>query len=174
MDLAPIHDKRVLGVNNAYMLGDWVDAVFFGDCRWWDWNKETLNKFGGLRITCCQRSKPFPGVLHLRRGKSTGIESRPGFISWNRNSGASAINVAYHLGAVRVVLIGFDMKMTGNNHNWHHYHKHTPPANIYQNRFLPVFAQIARDARELGLQIINATPDSEIKEFPMMKLEHCI
>ena len=26
-----LHDKHVIGVNVAYLLGDWVDMVFFGD-----------------------------------------------------------------------------------------------------------------------------------------------
>ena len=26
-----IHDRRVIGVNNAYQLGSWVDVCWFGD-----------------------------------------------------------------------------------------------------------------------------------------------
>ena len=30
-DLDLIHDRRVIGVNNAYQLGSWVDVCWFGD-----------------------------------------------------------------------------------------------------------------------------------------------
>ena len=30
-DLSLIHDRRVIGVNNAYSLGGWVDVCWFGD-----------------------------------------------------------------------------------------------------------------------------------------------
>lgn len=31
LDLSPIHQYRVIGVNNAYQFGHWVDACWFGD-----------------------------------------------------------------------------------------------------------------------------------------------
>ena len=41
MDLSPIHSRPVIGVNNAYALGPWVDVIFFGDAHWWPHNKKT-------------------------------------------------------------------------------------------------------------------------------------
>ena len=26
-----LHDKHVIGINVAYLIGDWIDMVFFGD-----------------------------------------------------------------------------------------------------------------------------------------------
>jgi hypothetical protein len=26
-----LHDKHVIGINVAYLIGDWIDIVFFGD-----------------------------------------------------------------------------------------------------------------------------------------------
>jgi hypothetical protein len=31
VDLTPIHHRRVIGVNNAYRMGNWVDICWFGD-----------------------------------------------------------------------------------------------------------------------------------------------
>ena len=33
-DLSCIHDKRVIGVNDSFKLGDWIDICFYGDTRY--------------------------------------------------------------------------------------------------------------------------------------------
>jgi len=126
-----IKDKHVIGVNNAYLMGQWVDICWFGDCRWWDWHKDELRKFGGLVATCCVRllDKGLPLKI-CQRGKPQGIEKRQNRIAWNSNSGGSAVNFAYHLGAKRVVLLGYDMRRVNDQANWHNNHP-APQKNPY-------------------------------------------
>lgn len=173
-----IHDKRVIGVNNSFMLGDWVDVCWFGDPRWYDWNIVDLSEFGGLKACCCGALMGKPGVKVLRRGKPMGIDLRANFISWNRSSGGSAINLAVHFGAKKIVLLGFDMKPSDDQgeNNWHNLHKvKTNTSNPY-NRFLESFPHIKRDVRELGVEIINSTMCSLIPEdvFPKIPLEEIV
>jgi len=175
-NLPLIHSKRVIGVNCAFSLGAWVDLCYFGDGRWYHWNHKELRSFGGLKVTCFAGAnvEQWPGVMQVRRGKPEGIDTRKRHLSWNKNSGGSAINLAYHLGAKRIVLIGYDMKVDENeNHNWHtkYVGKHTPPIKIYENRFLACYKTIKRDADKLGIEILNTNPDSALLEFPFVKLE---
>lgn len=178
-DLSVIHSRRTIGTNNAYQLGDWVDLCWFGDCRWYDWHRERLLKFAGLKISCCQRTFGKPGIQTICRGKPAGIETRPGFVSWNGNTGGSAINIAYHLGARKVVLIGFDMRRVNGEPNWHTEHVEKTPGNrpndenIY-DRYLDRFKSIAADARRLNMEIINTTKGTEINNFPIIPLEDCL
>lgn len=185
MDLSPIHGRRVLGVNQAYTLGPWVEVTWFGDHRWFEWNVSRLRSYPGLVVTCAREfidKKSNPAwVKLLRRGEQYhGIETRPGYVAWNGNSGASAVNLAWHLGCARVVLLGFDMRRTpgapNEGHNWHadHAGHHTPPADIYERRFLRCWPYIARDAERLGLEILNATPGSAIEEFRRVTLEDAV
>ena len=59
----------------------------------------------------------------MGRGKPAGIETRAGFVSWNSNTGVSAISLAYHLGVRTIVLLGFDMKNDADgNSNYHDDH----------------------------------------------------
>ena len=177
-DLTILHNQRCIGVNNAFMLGSWIDAMYFGDCRWYEWNHEELKKFGGLKITSCMRVglRKWPGILQVQRKSAKGICKNPIAVRWNNNSGASAINVAYHLGAKIVVLVAFDMMdlKEGDNHNWHDYHNHIPPPDIYSKRFLKVFSHIRKDADKLGFEIINANPNSGLEDFPKMTLKEAI
>ena len=184
VDLDLIKKYRVIAVNNAYGTPvskdrnfcyydphDWVDVCWFGDERWYHWHKRSLRKFKGL-IVCCRENMHGSGVYGVCRGKPEGIEARPRFVSWNRSSGASAINLAYHLGARKIVLLGFDMRRVDDKPNWHD--DHPSPAKNPYTRFLQPFPKIAADAKELGLEIINATPGSAIKQFPIMPLKEVL
>ncbi len=181
---APLHliyERRVIGVNSAFELGSWIDVCWFGDMRWFEWNAKKLRYFGGLKLTCANSAFPkgecWPGVHHVKRENKRGIWSRtPNKVYWNNNSGASAINLAYHLGAKKIVLIGFDMKMVNGEHNYHNSHKphHTPKSNIYQERFIPRFNVIKQDATRLGLQIINTSMNSALEVFDKVRLENAL
>lgn len=170
MDLSPIFSRRVIGVNDAFKLGNWIDVCWFSDCRWYEWNKEALKGFTGAIASCVNCSCDHPRVLQVQRLEGSGIITTPSRVKWNKSSGASAINLAYHLGAKRVVLLGFDMKTQEGKHNWHENHKHVPRTTIYQSLFLPPFEKIAQDAERLGLEVVNATPGTELKVFPLVDL----
>lgn len=168
---------RVIGVNDAFRLGDnIVDVAWFTDCGWFDKNRVKFARFGGLKAHCCNRHAERPGVHRIVRQDTSGISTNPKKINWNKNSGSSAINLAYLLGARRVILIAFDMQFgQSKTHNWHAEHKKKRPKNWNPfPRFLDPFAELAKDAKVLGLEIINANPDSAIEVFPKMKLEAVI
>ena len=171
-----LKDKKIIGCNNAFELDVAVDVCWSGDMRWLLRNKEKLRHFGGLKLTCVQAQQIPPGIHQLQRGKLNGIEKDPRKISWNHNTGASAINVAYHFGAKKIVLLGFDMQHIEGKNNWHDSHAPTwsPAPDVYEKRFLPKFNQIKIDADALGLDIVNATPGSALTLFPIVELKDVI
>lgn len=178
-----LEGRRCIAVNNSYRVAPWAETVFFGDVKWWDWHSEELLGTGMPISTCCENVKL---KQHMGKGKYSrikfysrdhskraGITTKPGdYVSWNNSSGAAAISLAYKLGAKKIVLLGFDMRMVDGQKNWHDDHvekKHNP-----FNRHLKTFPAIAKDARALGLNIYNATPNSAIKQFPIVDLEDFI
>lgn len=175
-NLELIHDKHVIGVNNSYLLGDWVDIGWFGDKKWLFWHKATWKRWPGIKASCNHSHEVIKHesgwIKFMARGKTVGIDTRPGFVSWNRCSGSSAINLAYHLGAKRIVLLGFDMHDVDDQKNWHSDHKDNGKAPY--DRFLSCYGDIAKDAKDLGLEIINATKGSAIKHFPYFPLEELV
>ncbi len=172
-NLSCIHDKRVIGVNNAYELGDWIDICFFGDTRWLPWNKDKLINFAGL--TVCNTPVKCGWVKKLIRNEGFGIDKRPTHCCWNKNSGGAAINLAVHLGAKTIVLIGFDMGVSEEGeHNWHKIHKlqnHPTKHLPYEKRFLDKFAYIKQHCDELRVRVINTSMESKITEFEKMELK---
>jgi len=177
VDLSLLHGQRVIGVNQAFKLGPWVDVLYFGDCDWYHrYGMPEIRQYAGLKISSCSIIPQFgwKHVHRVRRTKPYGIEyEHRDAVAWNNNSGASAINVAYWLGAERVVLVGFDMHKQDGRKNWHDDYRgerHNP--DLF-DRHLKGFPAIAEDAEKIGLEIINATPHSAITVFPYQPLEDC-
>ena len=175
-----LSNRRCIAVNNSYRIAPWSEAVWFGDVKWWDWHQLEVLASRIPIATCCENSKleQWKGshqILFYNRDRERrfGISQRDGFVSWNKSSGASAINLAYYMGARTIVLIGFDMRPVKGMKNWHDDHLEKPGLRPYF-RHLKCFPAIKRDADELGLTILNATPGSAIKQFPIIDLKEVL
>jgi hypothetical protein len=173
----------VIGINVAYLIGDWIDMVFFGDSGFFLKHKQGLAAFPGLKISCTPQTEKYDWVkTMIRDSKHTkGISSNPKAVSWNNNSGSAAISIAVHAGAKRIFLLGFDMKLgTDKAQHWHNqYHRmeNMNPRKVMHlpfDRHLMGFPIIAKDAQRLGVQIINVCPDSRIEEFKKVSLSQLI
>lgn len=178
--LAPIHGAHVIGVNNAYQIGPWIDCIFFGDCAWYLVHRQALAMFPNLKVSCCPRfsgrpQKDMEGVKYLAKHggeRRYGISDNPSKVSWNHNSGAAAINLAVHFGVKRIVLLGFDMCLEGQVSHWHgsHGNKKPPPFE----RHLKGFPVIAGDATRRGVEVLNCNSHSAIDSFPKVTLQEVL
>jgi len=172
--MTPIHGEHVIGVNNAYQIGTWIDVCLFGDCSWYLVHRERMARWPNLKVGCCFGCPDYldpDGIKYLPRdrAKKVGIGTNPGKLSWGYNSGAAAINLAAHFGARQIVLLGFDMSHSNSQAtHWHKGHGH--PRKTY-NRFLKGIPAIAADASALGIEILNASQESAITHFRKVSLE---
>ena len=167
--LKQLHDQHVIAVNMAYLLGEWIDILFFGDDSFWNKEKENIFNFKALKVTCADSCTDYRRIKYLKKDpkKFHGISNDPSMVSWNQNSGAAAINLAVHTGVKRIILLGFDMTLDNNqNQHWHKFYKGNKNtiAGTFRNH-LKGFPAIAEDAKNLGVEILNANPDSKIQEF---------
>lgn len=197
-----ICNEHVIGVNNAYMIGNWIDVTFFGDCGWYLKHKDHLAKYSAIKVTCCSRFRNRPvddpeRIKFLARDteKRHGITQNRKKVSWNKNSGGAAISLARHLGVRQIILIGFDMDINVDKGNWHsHWHgyhvelrsgkkdrrgnpKSRPTKQSVEKNFkrhLSTFPNIATDAKEQGIEILNANPYSKIDCFPRVNIQEVL
>ncbi len=178
--MAAIHSKHVIGINVAFMIGNWIDMCFFGDNGFYLRFKKDLAKFPGLKLTCNSQPGRDGFVKCLARDTShpKGISMVPGKVSWNYNSGAASISIAAQAGAKRIMLLGFDMKLSDEKNQ--HFHDVYKRGRVVEdrrlrklpfNRHLRGFDQIARDAQALGIEIININPESAIEQFRKVNLK---
>jgi hypothetical protein len=107
--------------------------------------------------------------------------SRPGLgktlIHFGGNSGYQAMNLAYLWGVKKMILLGFDMKMThGMSHFFgdHPYHKHRGgPNERLCAHWVKQFEKLAIDLAAEGIEVINASRHSALKCFPREPIELC-
>ncbi len=167
---------RCIAVNNSYTIVPWAETLWFGDLRWWWWHREELAKINMSIATCCENQRIKSDIVdqsrltfYSRDFRRYGICTIKDRVCWNSNSGASAINLAYWMGAKTIILLGFDMHFVKGQKNYHKDHP-IKDGNPFK-RHIKCFPFIKSDAQALGLTIINATPGSAIIEFPICTLE---
>lgn len=174
---------RVIAINNSYVLCPWADALYFCDVSWWKHHRdEVLKTFTGKHMISMGMSGD--GVRRLRNSGLAGLETDPGGLRHGTNSGYQAINLAYHFGAKRIVLLGYDMRVNASQTNGRkteraHWHQGHPwnhidyPAyeRIMKENWLPRFSLLAEPLASAGVEILNATPGSALTCWPMRSLE---
>lgn len=161
-----LRGENVIGCNESYQLGgDIVKYCHFLDLPWWNLHKEGLASYTGISTTC-NRLVESLGVL-LFKSRPKGIEfSRKDTLGHNRNTGLSAINLAIHLGATRIILFGFDM-CSGEDDLTHWYSRSSETNKTTQRMHRRSALEVFEDVEEKGgIEIINASLISKIPYWP--------
>jgi hypothetical protein len=166
---------KVIAINNAYQIAPWAELLYFCDEKWWTWHKDRAGyrSFTGRKVTLenprlCQTE---PAVHALRNyGWGPGLcEIRDGVYT-GRNGGYQAINLAVHLGARRIVLLGFDMRAVRGRTQWHDEHPVKDPVDVYQVQMMPCFETLPPALERRGVEVLNASPGSALEVFPKVDL----
>lgn len=160
-----LRGKRIIATNNSAFRVPWADVMYWADARWYQWNKERLSEFRGKYMIT--RKRPTPDLGHdikLIEHHFVGLSHDPRMVAgWC--SGSNAINLAYLFGAARIVLLGFDM--TGAN--FHDEHQLPSQEDFYKAKFIPAINLMALKLAQAGVEVLNATPNSQLECFPMIK-----
>jgi hypothetical protein len=168
-DVDTCRGHLVLAIKDTIRLAPWADVLYGCDAKWWTHHGPTLN-YHGPRFAL--EDQPF--AAPLKNTGMTGLETDPIGLRTGKNSGYQAINLAMHLGARRIVLLGYDMQPSpAGAHHWfgaHPYHAYEPPYRA----FLDCFETIVEPLKTLGVTVINATRTTALKVFPQMPLAQAL
>lgn len=114
------------------------------------------------------------GLNYVPTEPGEGLAKRAGHIRQGRNSGYQALSLALLFGASRVVLLGYDMSMTGKRSHWHGDHKglNNPRAPQLQS-WCAIFATLAdaMKAAKHPAHVVNCSRHTAITCFPREALE---
>jgi hypothetical protein len=169
-----LRGHHVLVINSSYRLAPWADAWFFTDSGVYDRFRREIEEFPGLIVTHSRKAKR---ELPRKVNRVKGIW-RPGFappgsdhIRQGRSSGHSAPSFLVTAASTDIVLVGYDMRTVhGREHCHDDYAGQTRDLEIYEREFIPAFAGWHADAQAIGVRIVNATPGSALREFPIVDL----
>ena len=169
--VAFVRDKaKVIAVNDAYRLAPWAHVLYACDLKWWTWHPEAV-AFAGLKVTHSKiAAQDFAGLRWMPcDSRAPGLSTNAEKLHCGKNSGYQAVNLAYLLGARRIVLLGFDMRRINNAGHW--FGEHPDRIRSSYGPWLKTFETVAAQCAELGLTIINATPGSALRCFPQQSIE---
>jgi hypothetical protein len=173
--LDPVPGWSCMVVNNTWKLAPWADVLYAGDPNWWEAYGHEVKHWRGVKYTRHLRSAARYGCEYVRRiRKGEGLCTQPMVIHSGGNSGYQAVNLAYHLGARRIILLGFDMHRRNGGH-WFGEHQNMLSAPInHIKEWVRLFRPLARDLANMGVEVINATPGSDLDCFPKMSLAQAL
>lgn len=157
---------RVIVVNDSWRLAPWADVLYACDCKWWQAHYDELD-FPGLKVTMSANC-PFPlNVVDVAMGGRI-ITDEPR-IGSGSNSGFQAANLAVQFGAKKLVWVGFDMRVDLGVH-WHGMHgkKLNNPTEARVSRWRKYLDDAAGDFARLGVEVINTSTVSALKNYPKM------
>ena len=170
-----LRGRNTIGCNSSFLLGvDFCEVCVFGDAKFWRAHSERLKYYGGLVVTNLPAlaSEETPPWVKVMKRRARGLHTDA--LGWNANTGALAINLALLLGASRIFLLGFDMKLGEEGEvNWYEQHLDKPNPRSYK-RFTKGFGWVAMDLRRKfpDRQVFNVTDDSDLKRFPLVGLDY--
>jgi len=166
---------HVVAVNDAYRLAPWADVLYGSDAAWWRVHQGVPN-FQGLKYSIWVSGQRWPAGVHvLRNAGSDGLEADPHALRSGRNSGYAAINLAVHLGARRIVLLGYDLQLgpDGKTH-WFGDHPSSLTRSSPYAHFLAKFQTLPAPLQALGIEVVNCSRRTALKVFPMRPLREVL
>lgn len=166
---------RVIAINNAWERAPWADALYACDPRWWEWYG-AADRFHGIKVTLEQHDtearvlRRWPEVKVLRNDGRTGLCEDPTALRTGKLGGYQAINLAAHLGAARLLLLGYDCRR-GPNGELHCHPDHPIPGVEPKPAWRDDFATLIGPLQTRGIEVVNCTPGSALTCFPMGRVE---
>lgn len=166
-----LRNRKVIAVNKAFLNCPWAGAMFWTDSRFYQWYKDDINNFSGLKYTIRPKDYYPSNIDVLRKGARFGLETSPSALAHGNNSGYAAINLAYHMGAKQIILLGYDMGNDGKRSHYHEGYPVNPTSDkTYKEQFIPGFESLHSVLSQKGIPVWNASPHSKLDVFPKITI----
>lgn len=186
-DLELLRGRCVIAINDSHERIPWADILFFADARWWVKHRESALRFAGRIVTTSDVALPDgdPAIDRVRRcrrvtagnGEPLRLCREPDGLAVRRTSVTAAMNLAFHLGAMVLVLLGVD-GCRASDGRCHHYNKPRPiDADRMDKQFELQAADlrsVADDLRGAGVTVLNASPGSVFDFWPVVSLSDAV
>jgi hypothetical protein len=166
-------NQAILAINDSYLLAPWAQYHYHCDLKWYNWHKDNpeYKSFNGIKIT--QDTLPDKSILRIKGKHEKGVSFNSEYIHYGSNSGIQALNIAVHMGASRIILLGYDMKIAGNGLA-HWFGDHPDKVRSNYAAWLTNYGIAADQLRDKGIEVINCSPDTALICFPRMTLESAL
>lgn len=176
IDYALATGHHVMAINATFEKAPNATALYSGDFLFFknyiaDIRKVFKGEVWSQDSTSCDRWRE---IKRVRAANRDGLGKAP-LIYLNGNSGFQGINLLYHWGYKRIVLLGMDMRL-GPKGEKHHHEDHPKPMVQAQVFFewLHKSTRLALDLKNEGIEVLNATPGSALTCWPHVDLQEVV
>ena len=163
------YSRAVIAVNTTYMMAPWAHILYAGDFLFIKTHHRRMAQCQGSIWTTDSTAAEQYGVNRWKGRNDVGLGET--MIHLNGNSGAQAINLAYLFGARKIVLLGFTMREIDGKKHFHGDHEKPLVQKQLFGEWMHKMEFVARDAKRLGVDVVNADPLSAMTCFRMGNLE---
>lgn len=162
---------RVVAINTSFRRAPFADILYACDGQWW---KQVDPKTGLNYFT--EASEYFPpesmwtqdstaardfSLQHIRSIPGSRLSLEKTIICQGMTSTIQAMNIAFHAGASRFILLGVDCK----GRHWHE--EHPPPLarSLPHRAWQENFAIFGADLKDQGIEVVNCSPGTALNAF---------
>jgi hypothetical protein len=164
-DFERLRGRRVLVVNSSLYAVPWADALFFGDDRWGFQNMAAINAFAGEIYTVS--TVPVKTAKRLKKVvPPPALIERPNALVMRRTSLTASLNLAWHKGVARIVVLGADMKAAADGRTHHHAPHPWPSLAGCWDEQMKELRGAATVLTAAGIEVVNASLESRIDFWP--------
>lgn len=180
MNLDVLRDRiHVAAIKKSVERCPWADIVYGCDEAWWAHEAKGLPKFRGLKICYAPKVTAQFSDIHridIKRNTDALLTGETGVVGSGGNSGFQLFNLLVQFGVTGILLIGFDMHNNGGVH-WYGPNKWLMSSNPIETNFQR-WRRAFNDAKpligKLGIDVVNASPHSELKCFRRASIEEAL
>jgi len=169
----------IIAINDSWRLcrgddnGYFNDYIYGTDMKWWKYAiGDIMRDFDGelwtQRVGWTEEPEGL-GIKCMESENAPDLCTEHGKIHTGSNSGFAAINLAYHLSAETIILLGYDLRTDGNRRNWFNDRPKELNLDSDYTNFIGKFGTI--NAEKHGIEILNASRRTSLTCFPLIELE---
>lgn len=173
VDLEKVRGKaRVVVINNSWKLAPWADVLYASDGRWWQ-SVKGCPEFQGRKITQDNGAAKHYGLdlIKVVPHRYELVMEPPGHVGWFGHSGGHVLNLVLQWGVSVVKLVGYDLSIRNGLH-WHGRHSRglNNPTAMNIERWRRLLDEQAERISALGVEVVNCSPGSALRNFPKGEL----
>ena len=175
---------RIFGANRAHEIFN-CDVVHGCNYQFWDHYWPAMKDLPFDKWTTRPELEgKYPGLEYIPERWEDGLSKESSWISAHHGTGPQLVNIAYLYGCTRLLLVGWDMRFHGrvagaalgpNEFKRRRYLDEDPLTLNHWPRFTGPDGELLGLIKEMetihpedyGIEIINCTPNSAMKCFPM-------
>lgn len=165
---------KVIAVKDAVFLLPWSDIMFYSGARLHKERPDLFESFKGPEVWKRAVDDGVPPYVHEvvrqkpKAGYINGLSLKPDRLG-GYCSGGSAINLAFHLGAAEIVLVGFDLQGQHWNARGHPFPN---AAQAVHDRHRAAIDAMAEPLAAAGVRVFNVSPSSTLRGFERAPFSH--